>query len=145
MLVATVAGAGYAPVAPGTVASALTVLVLWLVPFTRAGLVVFLAIVVVVGTWAAHHAEAVIGGKDPGAIVIDEVAGMALSVLVFPLTVPVLGTGFLLFRLFDIAKPFPARGSQRIGGGVGVMIDDLIAGVYALATVALLRWLVRWP
>ena len=145
MLVATVAGAGYAPVAPGTVASALTVLVLWLVPFTRAGLVVFLAIVVVVGTWAAHHAEAVIGGKDPGAIVIDEVAGMALSVLVFPLTVPVLVTGFLLFRLFDIAKPFPARGSQRIGGGVGVMIDDLIAGVYALATVALLRWLVRWP
>ena len=145
MLVATVAGAGYAPVAPGTVASALTVLVLWLVPFTRAGLVVFLAIVVVVGTWAAHHAEVVIGSKDPGAIVIDEVAGMALSVLVFPLTVPVLVTGFLLFRLFDIAKPFPARGSQRIGGGVGVMIDDLIAGVYALATVALLRWLVRWP
>ena len=131
--------------APGTVASALTVLLLWLVPFTRVGLVVFLAVVVVVGTWAAHHAEAVIGGKDPGAIVIDEVAGMALSVVLFPLTVPVLATGFLLFRLFDIVKPFPARGSQRIGGGVGVMVDDLVAGVYALVVVALMRWLVRWP
>jgi phosphatidylglycerophosphatase A len=145
VLVATVGGAGYAPVAPGTVASALTVLVLWLVPFTRVGLLAFLAVVVVAGTWAAHHAEGVIGGKDPGAIVIDEVAGMALSVFVFPLTVPVLLTGFLFFRLFDIVKPFPARGSQRIGGGVGVMIDDLIAGVYALLVVAVMRWALRWP
>jgi phosphatidylglycerophosphatase A len=145
VLLATVGGAGYAPVAPGTVASALTVLLLWLVPFTGAGLVLFVAAVVVVGTWAAHHAEAAIGGKDPGAIVIDEVAGMALSVVVFPLSVPVLATGFVLFRLFDIVKPFPARDSQRIGGGVGVMVDDLIAGVYALTVVALMRWLVRWP
>jgi phosphatidylglycerophosphatase A len=145
VLVATVGGAGYAPVAPGTVASALTVLVLWLVPFMRAGLLLFVAVVVVLGTWAAHHAEAALGGKDPGAIVIDEVAGMALSVLVFPLTVPVLVTGFLLFRLFDIVKPFPARGSQRIGGGVGVMIDDLIAGVYALLVVGIMRWALRWP
>jgi phosphatidylglycerophosphatase A len=133
------------PVAPGTVASALTVLLLWLVPFTRAGLVVFLGAVVVLGTWAAHHAEASIGGKDPGAIVIDEVAGMVLSVLVFPLTVPVLVVGFLFFRLFDIIKPFPAHGAQRIGGGVGVMIDDLIAGVYALLVVGLMRWALRWP
>jgi phosphatidylglycerophosphatase A len=145
VLVATVGGAGYAPVAPGTVASALTVLVLWLVPFTRAGLLLFVAVIVVLGTWAAHHAESAIGGKDPGAIVIDEVAGMALSVLVFPLTLPVLVTGFLFFRLFDIVKPFPARGSQRVGGGVGVMIDDLIAGVYALLVIAIMRWALRWP
>jgi phosphatidylglycerophosphatase A len=140
-----VGGAGYAPVAPGTVASALTVLLLWLVPFTRTSLVIFLAVVVGVGTWAAHHAEVALGSKDPGAIVIDEVAGMALSVLVFPLTVPVLITGFLFFRLFDIVKPFPAGASQRIGGGVGVMIDDLIAGVYALLVLGLMRWALRWP
>ena len=137
-------GAGYAPVAPGTVASALTVLVLWLVPFTRAGLVLFLAVVVVLGTWAAHHAEAAIGGKDPGAIVIDEVAGMALSVLVLPLTVPVLATAFVLFRIFDVVKPFPANWSQRLPGGIGVMADDLIAGVYALALTALVRELLGW-
>jgi phosphatidylglycerophosphatase A len=107
VLVATVGGAGYAPVAPGTVASALTVLVLWLVPFSRAGLLLFLAVVVVLGTWAAHHAEAALGGKDPGAIVIDEVAGMALSVLVFPLTVPVLVTAFSSSASSTSSSPSP--------------------------------------
>jgi phosphatidylglycerophosphatase A len=122
-----------------------TALVLALIPFSRPALLLCFVAVIAGGTWAAHRAEPLLGGGDPGAIVIDEVAGMALSVLVFPLTLPVLVTGFLFFRLFDIVKPFPARGSQRIGGGVGVMIDDLIAGVYALLVVALLRYLVRWP
>ena len=80
VLIATVFGVGYAPHAPGTVASVVTVMFLGLVPFSRTGLVVFLVSVIVVGTWAAHVAERVIGGKDPGAIVIDEVAGMTLSV-----------------------------------------------------------------
>jgi phosphatidylglycerophosphatase A len=122
-----------------------TALLLWLVPFTRSGLVLFLLVVVVAGTWAAHRAESLLGGKDPGPIVIDEVAGMTLSVLVFPLTVPVLIAGFFLFRVFDVVKPPPAYGSQKLGGGVGVMIDDLIAGAYALAVLAAARWLVGWP
>jgi phosphatidylglycerophosphatase A len=143
--VATAGGAGYAPVAPGTVASALTVLVLWLVPFSRGGLVVVLVAVTVAGTWAAHHAERLLGEKDPGAIVVDEVAGMTLAVLAFPLTLPVLAAGFGLFRLFDIVKPFPAGRSQAIGGGVGVMVDDLIAGLYALGVLAGLRGLLGWP
>jgi phosphatidylglycerophosphatase A len=142
---ATVFGAGFAPVAPGTVGSALTVLLLWIVPFSRAGLVVFLLAVIVVGTWAAHHAERALGGKDPGAIVIDEVAGMTLSVLVFPLTPPVLVAGFVLFRVFDVVKPEPARSSQRLPGGAGVMVDDLIAGLYTLGVLALVRGLAAWP
>ena len=60
---------------------------------------------------------------------------MIVAVLGVPLTLPVLAAGFLLFRVFDVVKPFPANVSQRLGGGVGVMIDDLIAGVYALALV----------
>src|SRR5207245_197328 len=127
LIIATAGGAGWVPVAPGTVGSALTVLVLWLVPFSRAGLVVFFVVVTLAGTWAAHRAERVLGRKDPGAIVIDEVAGMTLSVLAFPLTLPTLVTGFLLFRVFDTVKPFPARASQRVRGGLGVMVDDLIA------------------
>ena len=145
VLIATVFGVGYAPLAPGTVASVVTVIFLGLVPFSRAGLVVFLLLVVIVGTWAAHRAERVIGGKDPGAIVIDEVAGMTLSVVVFPLTTEVLAAGLALFRVFDVLKPPPARESQRIRGGVGVMIDDLIAGLYALAIIALSRSLTGWP
>jgi phosphatidylglycerophosphatase A len=121
------------------------VLVLWLVPFSPAGLVVFLAVVVLAGTWAAHRAERILGVKDPGAIVIDEVAGMTLSVLAFPLTLPTLATGFVLFRLFDVTKPFPARASQRARGGLGVMIDDLIAGLYAAVVLALIRAVTHWP
>ena len=108
-------------------------------PFSRTGLVVFFLLVTIVGTWAAHHAERALGGKDHGAIVIDEVAGMTLSVLAVPRRPWVLIAGFFLFRLFDIVKPFPARSSQRLRGGVGVMIDDLIAGAYALGVLALTR------
>jgi phosphatidylglycerophosphatase A len=147
VLIATVFGVGYAPLAPGTVASLVTVVFLGFVPFSRAGLVVFFVVVVVVGTWAAHLAERVIGGKDPGAIVIDEVAGMTLSVIAFPLplTPEVLAAGLAFFRVFDVIKPPPARESQRIKGGVGVMIDDLIAGLYALVIVALSRRVLGWP
>lgn len=114
-------------------------------PFSARGALVFCAVVALVGTWAADRAERVLGGKDPGAIVIDEVAGMTLSVLAFPLTLPTLAAGFLLFRFFDIVKPFPAGASQRMRGGLGVMMDDVIAGLYALAVLAVLRALLRWP
>ena len=145
VMIATLFGVGRAPLAPGTVASLVTVIVLAFVPFSRVGLVVFFLVVVVAGTWAAHVAERVIGGKDPGAIVIDEVAGMTLAVLAFPLTREVLMIGLALFRAFDVWKPPPARQSQRITGGVGVMIDDLIAGFYALVLIALGRAVFGWP
>jgi phosphatidylglycerophosphatase A len=145
VLVATAGGAGWAPLAPGTVASALTAVFLWLVPFSRAGVVAFLVVVTVVGTWAGHEAERAMGTKDPGAIVIDEVAGMTLSVLLLPLTASVLVVAFLFFRLFDVVKPFPANIAQRLPGGVGVMVDDLIAGLYALAAVAAMRTVAGWP
>jgi phosphatidylglycerophosphatase A len=145
LLIATAGGAGYAPLAPGTVGSAIALLVLWLVPLSGAGRVLFLVVVVVAGTWAAQHAERLVGAKDPGAIVIDEVAGMTVSVLVFPLTPSVLVAAFVLFRVFDIVKPFPARGSQRLPGGVGVMVDDLVAGGYALGVLAACRFLFAWP
>jgi phosphatidylglycerophosphatase A len=132
-------------VAPGTVGSALAALALWLVPFSRAGLVAFLVVVTGAGIWAAHHAERVLGATDPGAIVIDEVAGMTLTVLPFAPTPATLAAGFVLFRLFDIVKPFPAHASQRLPGGLGVVVDDLVAGLYALALLALLRHLVGWP
>ena len=98
-----------------------------------------------VGIWAGSRVEMVIDAKDPGIIVIDEVAGMLVSVLFAPRTIPVLVTAFLLFRFFDIWKPFPARQFQELHGGVGVMLDDLIAGLYALALIAISRALVDLP
>lgn len=132
--------------APGTAGSAVAVLVLWFVPFSRPGVFVFLVAVTLVGTWAAHRAERLLGGaKDPGAIVIDEVAGMTLTVAPFALTPAVLVVGFILFRIFDVTKPFPARASQRVPGGIGVMVDDLIAGLYALLVIVIGRAVFAWP
>ena len=102
-------------------------------------LTVVLVAVTVLGIWAGGEAERALGVKDPGAIVVDEVAGMTLSVLVLPRTPAVLVVGFFLFRVFDVLKPFPANVSQRLPGGLGVMVDDLIAGVYALALLLLAR------
>ena len=98
-----------------------------------------LVVVTALGVWAADEAERALGAKDPGAIVVDEVAGMTLSVLALPPTPGVLLAGFLLFRLFDVLKPFPANVAQRLPGGVGVMIDDVIAGLYALALLVVAR------
>jgi phosphatidylglycerophosphatase A len=119
--------------------------ILWLVPFSRAGLVVFFLVVTIVGTWAAHVVERALGDKDPGVIVVDEVAGMTLSVLALPLTLPVLLVAFVLFRIFDVVKPFPANRAQALSGGLGVMIDDLIAGLYTLLVLMALRTVLGWP
>jgi phosphatidylglycerophosphatase A len=132
-------------VASGTVGSLVTLIALWLIPFTTLALLVALASVTLVGIWAGSRVERAIDAKDPGIIVIDEVAGMMVSVLFVPRTIPVLVTAFLLFRLFDIWKPFPARQLQELHGGLGVMLDDLIAGAYALALILISRALVGLP
>ena len=145
LVVATAGGVGLVPVAPGTAASAGTAVVLWIAAPSVPWLLALVLAATVAGTWAAGRAERVLGAKDLGAIVIDEVAGMALTVLVAGTAPAALVVGFLLFRLFDVAKPFPAGASQRLPGGVGVMTDDLIAGLYGLAVLALLRAVAGWP
>ena len=134
-MLASVFGAGYAPVASGTVGSFVTVVAIWLLPLTPLRIAIALVVVTLIGIWSGSRVERLLGKKDPGVIVIDEVAGMLLSVILLPRTIPVLVTAFLLFRLFDIWKPFPARESQALTGGMGVMVDDLVAGVYALVLV----------
>jgi phosphatidylglycerophosphatase A len=140
LLLASAFGVGRAPVAPGTAASLVTAVALWAIPFSRAGLAATLVAVTAVGIWASHRAEHATGAKDPGVIVIDEVAGMMLSVLLLPLTLPVLLAAFVLFRVFDVWKPFPAGTSQELPGGWGVMVDDLVAGAYALVVLLATRW-----
>ena len=114
-------------------------------PWTTFGLLVALVVVTLVGLWAGSRVERVLGRKDPGVIVIDEVAGMLLSVIGLPRSIPVLVTAFVLFRVFDVWKPFPARESQALSGGMGVMVDDLIAGLYALILVMGARTLFGVP
>ncbi len=78
-------------------------------------------------------------GEDASCIVIDEVVGMQITLLLSPVTLRAGLVGYVLFRIFDIAKPFPAGRSQRLPGGVGVVVDDILAGLYALAVMVLLR------
>jgi phosphatidylglycerophosphatase A len=132
-------------VASGTVGSLVTGVAIWLLPFTPFRIAITLAVVIVLGVWAGSRVERVLGRKDPGLIVIDEVAGMLVSMILLPRHIPVLVTAFLLFRLFDVWKPFPARESQALTGGVGVMVDDLIAGLYTLILIMGTRTLFGVP
>ncbi|MBI2154301.1 MAG: phosphatidylglycerophosphatase A [Candidatus Rokubacteria bacterium] len=143
--VATAGGAGLVPVAPGTAGSLLAALLLWLLPFSNLSLGVTLVSVVLAGIWAGGRIERLSGREDPGLIVIDEVAGMMLSVLVLPRTLEVVLVAFFCFRVLDIVKPFPASQAQSLPGGFGVMMDDLIAGAYTLLLVAASRAVFGWP
>lgn len=136
---ATGAYLGYAPVAPGTVGSlGCAVLVWFLVPeVTHASSPLAIAVValstlafVAMAIWAASLAERSFG-HDASRIVIDEYAGFIISVLLLPKSLFVYGVAFVLFRALDIVKPFPARRAESLPGGTGVVMDDVVAGIYA--------------
>jgi phosphatidylglycerophosphatase A len=103
-------------------------------------LLVFVFLVSIVGTWAATRAEKLLGKKDPGAVVVDEVAGQLVAFLFVPRGAPwwVVLAAFIAFRVFDIWKPYPVRRLEHLGGGLGIMADDLLAGFYAAAVTSLL-------
>jgi phosphatidylglycerophosphatase A len=145
LAIATVGGAGRSPVAPGTAGSAVALLLLWIVPFSPAALVAFLVAVTLAGVWAGGRVERLVGETDPGLVVVDEIAGMTVSVLTLPRTPSVLLAAFVLFRVFDVVKPFPAGRSQRLPGGLGIMADDLVAGLYALLALHALHAVAGWP
>ncbi|HET7610435.1 MAG TPA: phosphatidylglycerophosphatase A [Rhodanobacteraceae bacterium] len=146
--IATALGAGLSPKAPGTVGSAVALLPWW---FLLRGLPVawYAAVLVVgfaLGVWACGVAGKRLGVQDHGALVWDEVVAMWLTLLAAPRGWPWMVAGFALFRLFDIWKPWPVRwADRRVHGGLGVMLDDVLAGLYALvvlqlAALALFRW-----
>lgn len=144
---ATFFGSGLSPKAPGTVGSAAS-FVLWapvvLLELPWWARLLLVAFVFLTGIPASTRTQQIMQKEDPGAIVIDEVAGQGLALLLAGPSVASLVAGFALFRLFDIAKPWPVSAADRVGGGFGVMADDLVAGGYALVGLVVLeRWL--WP
>ena len=142
VFVASAGYVGYVPIAPGTAGSAVGLALLFAIRLSGSPLIEVGGIVltVVVGIWASTVAERHAGREDPGLVVIDEVAGMLLTMLWVPLSWATAVVGFLAFRLFDIVKPFPARDAERLHGGLGIMTDDLVAAVYAAVTVRLFVW-----
>ena len=128
---ASVGFLGYAPIASGTIGSVPAVGAAFLLRNTQAGLLVLAVLLFVLGTAASSRTEELLGRKDPGEVTIDEFVGMLVAYLWLPMTWTSVIVVFLLFRVFDIIKPFPARRAERIKGGLGIMADDVIAAIYA--------------
>jgi phosphatidylglycerophosphatase A len=130
-------GCGHVPRAPGT-AGTLGAIPLYLALRSFGPLAVAAAagLVTVVGMWAAGRVERRLGGKDPQIVCVDEVAGVLLAWTAAPATLAGLVLGFVSFRVFDHLKPWPARAAERLGGGAGIVLDDVVAGMWA-ATVLL--------
>ena len=144
LAVATVFGVGYAPVAPGTFGSAVGLLVWWLLPASTAIQAAVIAAMFVAGSWGGNVAERHFGRSDPGQVVIDEVMGMLITLFLNPVGWLGALAGFLLFRIFDVIKPYPANRLEQLHGGIGVMADDAMAAVYAnLVLRAALHWVIR--
>ena len=143
VFIATVGYCGYFPFAPGTVGSGAGLVVYLLVWWTQSPVVEGSLIVAVyaIGIWAATAAERYFGGIDPGPVVIDEVLGMLITLAFMPVGLWTAIAGFVLFRVFDVIKPFPAGRFERLHGGLGVMSDDAMAAVYANLSLRLTVYL----
>lgn len=143
-LASTWFGAGLLPKVPGTWGSAAALPFAWGL-MAAGGPFLLLAAAIAcfaIGWWASAVYVGLTGADDPGEVVIDEVAGQWLVLLAAPLDPASYLAGFALFRLFDIWKPWPVRwADRRVGGGLGIMLDDVLAGLYGLGLMTLLNHL----
>jgi phosphatidylglycerophosphatase A len=140
MVLATAGYVGFFPIAPGTAGSLAGLIIFafvkWIgVPAFEISVIVA---VLVLGIWSASIAERVLNLKDPGPVVIDEVLGMLITVALLPLSLTGVLVGFVLFRVFDVIKPFPAGRLESLHGGLGIMLDDAVAGLYGYLTLRVL-------
>jgi len=145
-LIASWFGSGLLPWAPGTWGSLFALPFAWLIELYGGRWILLAAAIIVffIGWLAAQAAISGASDHDPGWIVIDEVVGQWLTLLALPVSVVAYGMGFLLFRAFDIWKPWPIRTvERRCGGGFGIMIDDVLAAIYALIVIGIGRWVLE--
>jgi len=142
-LISTFFYAGYFPFAPGTFGSLITLVIIWfLIPLFFYILLPISLGLFFLSVWSASRVEETFG-KDGSPIVIDEVTGMVISLIFVPKEIKFFVGAFLLFRLFDIIKPPPARRMERLKGGWGVTLDDVIAGIYANLSLHLILYFVN--
>jgi phosphatidylglycerophosphatase A len=145
LLFATGFGVGYSPIAPGTLGSLIAIPIYYFLseipsPLYEITLIGFFFLSV----WISENAEIFFGKKDDQRIVIDEIVGFLISMLWVPKTLPFIIIGFFLFRFFDILKLFPIRRLERkLKGGFGVVLDDVMAGVYANIILHLIYLIAR--
>ncbi len=165
-LAITTAGVGFLPLAPGTWGSIVGVLIFlgWrfgsegmsagertaaISPFDQtiySAFIVFVVVLSMIGIWASGRAISLLGNEDPSEAVIDEIVGQLTTFALIPFAAPwwVIFTGFVLFRFFDIAKPYPINEIQDLKGGLGVCADDLLAGIYAAVSLNIIYTAYMW-
>ena len=141
-VLATTGGVGYFPKGSGTLASALCCALILLAPFSDSALWIC-AVTSVIGLLIASSAQKILKSKDPSEFVIDEWAGMLITLLFLPVTIKVYLIAFAAFRFFDVIKLWPAGAAERLPGGFGVTTDDIVAGIQANLAVQLYLYLMR--
>ena len=141
LAVATVGGVGYVPFAPGTFGSAVGVLIWFLLGPSATVQGIAIATVFGAGVWSSSVCERHCGRTDPGHVVVDEVVGMLITLFLIPVGWIGAIAAFLLFRLADVIKPYPANRFEGLHGGLGIMADDCMAGVYANLALRAFIWL----
>ena len=131
IFIATGAWVGKIPIAPGTFGTLTGVLFVLVFKIINPCYETFYVVTLIIfAIWIADHAEKILKQKDPGCIVIDEIAGYVVTMVGIPLSIPTMVAGFILFRFFDIIKPFPVKYFEKnFKGGPGIVLDDLIAGL----------------
>jgi phosphatidylglycerophosphatase A len=142
VFIATFFGIGFLPLAPGTWASLLTALAVFFTPLSASPfltLALITAVIFAMGIPAASICEAYFQKHDPRPCVIDEVAGQLVSLWLLPRQAGYYIAAFFIFRFFDIFKPFPIRKSESLPRGFGIMVDDVLAGVYTLLVLLAIR------
>jgi phosphatidylglycerophosphatase A len=138
-LLATWFGCGRSPVAPGTVGTIGALPLWWLIRgFGPAGILLTALVVTGVGIWSSGVVARTSGVKDPQFVVIDEVAGVLVALAAAPATLAGTVAAVVLFRIFDMVKPFPARRAEALPGGWGIVLDDIVAGAQAALVVGVL-------
>jgi phosphatidylglycerophosphatase A len=142
MVLATGLYSGYLPKAPGTWGSVVgLVLYYFLHAVALPTYLIIVGVLLVVGFFVAGSAEKILDRKDPGCVVIDEIVGLLITLAAAPPFPLAWLLGFVLFRFFDIIKPFPVRWvDERIQGGVGIMLDDVVAGLFGFLVLQGILW-----
>jgi len=145
LLVATFLGVGRVPFAPGTVASILTVFICYFIDLYVGwpGILFFCAVATILGFGVSGSAAERLGDKDPSCVVIDEVAGMALAGVSATGNPVAFAVAFAGFRVLDIWKPGPVGRAEKLGGGTGIMADDLVAGLLVMITIGVVRIILK--
>ncbi|TAL24659.1 MAG: phosphatidylglycerophosphatase A [Nitrospirae bacterium] len=143
-LISTVGFIGYIPFAPGTFGTLAAVGFFFILKPSLPLQIALAVFFVVTGIVSSTRAEKVFNKKDPGCVVIDEFAGYLISVLFLPVNPSYLIAAFFLFRIFDIIKPPPIRRLEKIGGGFGIMADDIMAAAYTNAVLQIWRFVSVW-